>query len=512
MRYCCTLFLLVLFSACRAPQEVEIAAKSSTPNIIFILADDMGWGDPQSYNPGSRIPTPYLDQLTAQGMRFTDAHTPSAVCTPTRYGLLTGRYAWRSPLQSGVLFGYDPPLIEQGRMTLADLLRQNGYYTAVVGKWHLGLPWQMKDSAAHFAINRPVITRLAGRDEVELGQPLGKGGPPELGFDYSYVLPASLDIAPYCYIENGQPEAFPLDSVRAETRSPHYDKGFWRSGPASPGFDHRQVLPTLTDKAVSFLKKHHERRNDQPFFLYFPLTSPHTPWLPTEKFRGTSKAGKYGDFVAMSDHSLGRIMSVLDTMGYTDNTLLIFSSDNGSHTDFIDSTYQHRANAYWRGQKADIHEGGHRVPFIARWPGQIPAGSVSEQMICLTDMMATIAEITGTEMPQDVAEDSYNLLPALLDKNFEEPIRPHLVSHSLDGMFAIREGNWKLIKQQGSGGFTSPRRVDTPGGQLYDLRADPAEQQNLYHQHPEIVARLKARLDNIRKRSSNIVLQNDKHP
>lgn len=506
MRYAYPLCLLVLFTACQPPQEAEPSTTSS-PNIVFILADDMGWGDPQVYNPDSKIPMPHLDRLAAEGMRFTDAHTPSAVCTPTRYGLLTGRYAWRSPLKSGVLFGYDPPLIEDVRPTIADILQQKNYYTGIIGKWHLGLPWQMKDSAAYYQRNRPKITRLASQEEVDLSQPLGNGGPADLGFDYSYIIPASLDIAPYCYIENQQPEALPSDSVRGEDRSEAYDKGFWRGGPAAPGFDHRQVLPRLTDKAVAFIQEHHQQRPEQPFFLYFPLTSPHTPWLPTEDFRGKSQAGKYGDFVAMSDHSLGRVMETLEALGYTENTLLIFSSDNGSHTTYLDSSYQHQANAHWRGQKADIHEGGHRVPFIARWPGQIPAGSVSEQMICLTDMMATLAAIIQTELPEGAGEDSYNLLPALVDENYEGQIRPQLVSHSLDGMFAIREGEWKLMEHQGSGGFTSPKRIEAPGGQLYHLKTDPSEQQNLYHQHPEVVSRLKATLDEIRVQPGKLVLE-----
>lgn len=462
----------------------QAVATQRQPNIVIILADDMGYGDPRCYNAQSKTLTPNIDRLAAQGMRFTDAHSPSAVCTPTRYGLLTGRYAWRTRLKQGVLQGYDPLLIETERMTIASLLKQHGYQTAGIGKWHLGFG------------HAPM---------VDYAKPLTPG-PNALGFAYFFGIPASLDFAPYVYVENERVTAPVTETIAASKHQRDGGDGYWREGAIAPGFRHAEVLDTLTDKAVSFINR---QSSGQPFFLYFPLTAPHTPWLPTAEFQGKSQAGAYGDFVVQTDAVVGRILKTLDEAKLADNTLVIFTSDNGAHWLPEEVTkFAHRANGNWRGQKADIWDGGHRVPFIARWPGKIRPGRSSNELICLTDMLATIAAVIGAELPQDAAEDSYNLLPALLGKKLNGPIREAIVHHSIDGTFAIRQGRWKLALGLGSHGFSQPKEIKPqPGGaagQLYDLSRDPAEQHNLWQQRPEVVARLTALLQKYQREGRSI--------
>lgn len=465
---------------------------NQSPNIVLILADDLGWGDLSVYNQNSKIPTPHIDQLAANGMRFDDMHSPSAVCTPTRYGILTGRYAWRSSLKKGVLWGYSQPLIETERETIASLLQKNGYYTACVGKWHLGLPWQVRNEAKK--------TLEGTRDNTIIDQPLGVGGPNDLGFDFFYGIPASLDMDPYCYIENNQPVQYPVDSVPPMERSDAYDEGFWRAGPASPGFDFQQVLPHLTDKALGVIEDY--TGTEKPLFLYFPLTAPHTPWVPTEAYRSSSQAGKYGDFVVMVDDVVGKVVNALKQKEQLDNTIIIITSDNGAHIDHQDiNRYQHYSNADWRGQKADIHEGGHRVPFIIQWPDVVDAGTENNTTLCLTDILATTADVVRDSLANGSAEDSYSFLPLLLNEDAKIQ-RPPVIHHSLDGMFAIRKGEFKMIEGLGSGGFTNPKRViptDGSGiGQLYNLQIDPSESENLYLSKPDTINNMQAELEKIK--------------
>ncbi len=448
------------------------------PNIVLILADDMGQGDPSVYNGSSKIPTPHIDRLADEGIRFTDAHTPSSVCTPTRYGLLTGRYAWRTSLKSGVLWGYSPALIDTQRTTIASLLREEGYTTAAVGKWHLGLGAQ--DSTAYSAPLHP--------------------SPVDYGFDSFFGIPASLDMEPYVYVESDRVVQAPTDRVARSEHRREGGGGFWRAGPAAPGFSHIEVMPRTTDRAVDFITRQADAERDAPFFLYLPFSAPHTPWLPTATYRDTSGAGYYGDFVAQVDGAVGRVLDALDRQGFAENTLVIFTSDNGAHWPEADiDTWGHDANNGWRGQKADIWEGGHRVPFVARWPGHVPPGAISTETICLTDLMATLAAVVGAGLDRDEGVDSYNVLPALLDQPYDGPIREATVHHALNGMFAIRQGPWKLIEGRGSGGFTAPQRrdvgADAPPGQLYHLDQDPQETENLYDERPEVVERLNALLD-----------------
>jgi arylsulfatase A-like enzyme len=472
MRHPLTFFATLLAGLAAAP---ALAADPRPPNIVLILADDLGYGDPRCYNKDSRIPTPNIDGLAKQGMRFTDAHTPSAVCTPTRYGILTGRYCWRTSLKRGVLNGYSPLLIEPGRVTIASLLKGRGYATAGIGKWHLG---------------------LGRRGKTDFGKPL-KPGPASVGFDYFFGIPASLDMPPYVFVENDKVTEAPTATIGDSEMRRRGGKGFWRAGAIAPGFKHAEVLPRLTDKAVGYLAK---RSKEKPFFLYLALTAPHTPWLPPREFEGKSKAGPYGDFVAQVDATVGRVLKELDDAKLSENTLVIFTSDNGAHwlpTDI--KKWDHRANDGLRGQKADIWNGGHRVPFIARWPGKVQAGSTSKELICLTDLLATTAAVVGKKLPADAGEDSFSILPVLLGQKRERPIREAVVHHSGDGTFGIRQGPWKLAMALGSHGFSIPRNIQAKKGeaqgQLYNLDEDPKEKNNLWLQKPEIVKRLTALLD-----------------
>ncbi len=478
---CAALSVIFLLGSCGPETTVEepfAASSLRSPNIILILADDMGYGDPRSYNPDSKIPTPHMDRLAAEGMRFTDAHSPSGVCTPTRYGLLTGQYSWRTQLKKGVLLGYSPSLIDTNRTTVASLLKQHGYATGGVGKWHLG---------------------LGDEARTDYSKPL-RPGPASLGFDYYYGIPASLDFEPYLYFENDRVVEAP--TARTEGNLECCFGAFWREGAISPSFEHDQVLPITAEKAVAFIED--RAATEQPFFLYVPLSAPHTPWLPLPPYVGTTEVGEYGDFTAQVDSVVGQILDAVDRLAITDNTLGILTSDNGAiwPQSKIDE-FGHRANLNLRGQKADIWEGGNRVPFIIRWPGHIAPASQSDALVSLTDMLATFAAIVGAELPRDAGEDSYSLLPVLLGENPETPLRDAAIHHSADGMFAIRQGPWKLIEGRGSGGFTEPIRIEPgpgePAGQLYNLSEDLGETNNLYRQHPDVVARLTALLDQYRQ-------------
>ncbi|MHC4618956.1 MAG: sulfatase family protein [Planctomycetota bacterium] len=478
----------LLLPGCSNASKSRAGSPRKLPNIVFIMADDLGYGDVTCLNSNSKIPTPNVDRMAAAGMRFADAHSGSAVCTPTRYGILTGRYCWRTRLKKGVLWGYSEALIGPERMTVASLLKRHGYRTACIGKWHLGLGWATTDG------EKP------NRNNIDYGKPI-KGGPTALGFDYFFGIPASLDMDPYVYIENDRVSAPATEIVE---KSPWPE--FYRSGPASPDFDHREVMPILTEKAVEFIAKHQSRSPARPFFLYFPLTAPHTPILPTKQFQGKSKAGKYGDFVVQVDWTVGQILNTLKRYGVAKNTLIILTSDNGPEKGMEKRVreYAHHSSYHFRGKKRDIWDGGHRIPFIASWPERIKPNTVSDQTTCLTDLMATAAEIVDDKLADNVAEDSYSILPAMLDENLRERIREAVVHHSSKGEFAIRQGRWKLILCKGSGGNryqTGPNAIkqDDPPGQLYDMRGDYSEKRNLYNDRPEIVEQLANLLEKYKK-------------
>ena len=470
-------FLLGLALAPLAQPQESALSTAAPPNILVILADDLGLGDLGCYNPASRIPTPNLDALAEDGLRFTDAHSPSAVCSPTRYGLLTGRYAWRTRLKSGVLWGLDPCLIDPERVTLAALLAGAGYRTAAVGKWHLG---------------------FGTEKTVDFSLPLHPG-PVDLGFDEFFGIPASLDIPPYLYVLGDRAIQPPTVTVKGSAHRRQQGGGFWRKGPASPDFRHAEVLSRFGFRAVEFIERSVRTQPEQPFFLYLALSAPHTPWLPSEEFVGSSGAQHYGDFVCQVDALVGDVLAALDRMGVAQNTLVVFTSDNGSHWPEADiRRHGHDANLGLRGQKADIWEGGHRVPFLVRWPGRVPAAEECPDLLCLTDLYATLAPLAQASVPRDAAEDSFDQGQAFLGQEPRQPARADVIHHSINGTFALRSGPWKLIQGLGSGGFTQPKTLkpeqDGPTGQLYHLGRDPFESTNLWLAEPEIVARMQARL------------------
>lgn len=461
------------------------------PNLIYILADDMGYGDISYFNPHCAFQTPNLDRLGREGMAFTDAHATSAVCTPSRYGVLTGLYNWRSDLKKGVLGGYSPALIEEGRKTVADMLRSQGYETACIGKWHLGMDWQTADG------NPPQEMKgYMTPPNVDFAGKIRKS-PVSRGFDYYYGISASLDMPPYVYIENDHVTQLPdHEFIGKSNPAPGvYEPEMCRSGPCAPDFDHRQVLPTLTQKALEFIGKEHQK----PYFLYFPLPAPHTPILPTEAFQGKSGTNAYGDFCLMVDDVVGQVMRRLDETGQAENTILIFTADNGCSPQ-ADYEYLakcgHNPSYIFRGHKADIYEGGHRIPLLVRWPEEIAPGTTSDEVVCLCDLMATMAEITGAKLDDDMGVDSISNLPVWTGKEYPKPLREATVHQSIDGSLSIRKGNFKLEMCPGSGGWSYPRpgRDDTtgmPSLQLYDLSSDIAEKKNVADQYPEVVTELK---------------------
>jgi arylsulfatase A len=460
------------------------------PNIVVILADDLGYGDVKCFNPAGKIPTPNIDALAAAGTMFTDAHSPSAVCSPTRYGLMTGRYAWRSKLKSGVLGGLSPRLIEPGRLTVAQLLKDNGYHTAAIGKWHLGMDWQLKPEKK--------VTELGveSREQVfnvEYEKPI-KNGPNSVGFERYFGISASLDMVPYTYIENDRVVANPTEDRDFAMVFGKETGARTRKGPAAPGFEAADVLPTLRDKAVRYISE--RAKTHKPFFLYLPLTAPHTPIMPTKDWLKKSNTDvPYMDFVMATDAVVGDVLAALKKHGFEDNTLVIFTSDNGC-APFADfpalAKLGHNPNYVFRGYKADIYEGGHHMPFVVRWPGKVKANAKCESLAIHTDILATCADAIGVKLPDDAGEDSISLLPALgVTKG---PIRETLVVHSAPGFFGVREGKWKLCLCPGSGGWSDPRPGKEPAGapavQLFDLDKDIGEKTNLQDKNPEVVERL----------------------
>ncbi len=456
---------------------------AAKPNLVYILADDLGYGDLKICNPEGRIATPGADEMGKEGMIFTDAHSNSAVCTPTRYGVLTGRYAFRSRLKRSVLGGYSKHLIEDGRMTVASFLKGHGYHTAFIGKWHLGWDWAKNGKA---------------QEEVDFSKPI-QNGPKEKGFTYSYGHCGSLDMAPYVWVENGMPTAVPTKEtgrLKKDTKN-----GWWRNGPTADDFDHEDVLPNLTLRAVKYIKE--QAKKEEPFFLYLALPSPHTPVLPTPEFRGRSgMESAYADFVTMTDDTVRQVLHALKEAGVDQDTMLIFTSDNGCspEADFEELEAQgHDPSFVYRGHKADIFEGGHRVPFLVRWPERVKAGTICDDTTCLTDMLATMAEVLESKLPVDAGEDSVSMLPNLMGTAMK-PVREATIHHSIDGTFAIRQGKWKLIEAPHSGGWSAPRPKNKksyaklPEIQLYDLEIDPGETRNMSGENPAVVKALQTLL------------------
>jgi len=458
---------------------------SSRPNIVCIFADDLGSGDLSCLNPKSAWQTPRLDRLAREGLIGTDAHSTSSVCTPSRYALLTGRYSWRGRLKKGVLDGYEPPLIEPDRLTVPELLRQHGYATAAFGKWHLGVGWERSG---------PQL------EDVDFAKPF-LGGPLAHGFDRFLGIAASLDMPPYVWLSQDRAVSVPTGRVQASP-APR----LWRAGPISDDFSMEKVQTRLVDEAAAYVEERAQHRDGQPFFLYLPLAAPHTPLLPTPAFAGSTQTTSYGDFVAQVDADIGRLLDALDRAGLANNTLVIFTADNGfaPAAGLKDLTrLHHDPSGGRRGYKSDLFEGGHRVPFIVRWPGHVQPGTRSDALVCQADLLATCADLVGATLPDDAGEDSVSLLPLLGPEPPAAPPRESMIHHSGEGRFAIRQGRWKLLAWPGSGGWSSPtphptQWLDVPAAdlsqlppyQLYDLEADPAERTNLAAEHPDVVARL----------------------
>jgi len=453
-----------------------LAAADTKPNVVVILCDDLGYGDVRAFFPESKMSTPRMDALAREGLRFVDAHSPSSLCTPTRYGLLTGRYCWRTFLKQGVLNGYSPSLIEPGRETIASLLKKQGYRTGGFGKWHLGLGTAAK---------------------TDFTQPL-RPGPLDQGFDEYFGIPASLDMPPYVFVDGERVQEQPTKTI--ETNGEVKRGPYWRGGPIAPSFQMEEVVPKITDRACKFIEGAVKAK--QPFFAYVPLPGPHTPWVPSKPFQKKSKAGLYGDYVEEIDASIGKIVDQLQASSVAANTLVMVTSDNGAPWEKRDSDEAagHWADANWRGQKSDIQEGGHRVPFIVRWPAKVKAGKVSSQLLCHTDIFATVADLVGAKLTPGMAEDSYSFAPVLMGAARSR--RQAVVHHAGNGMFSIRSGEWKLVLGRGSGGFTSPAAINPgsgePIGELYHLKEDPHEDRNLYAKMPQEVKRLTDLLNNWR--------------
>lgn len=462
----------------------DLKLMKNNPNIIYILADDLGYGDLSCLNPKSKIKTVALDNLCDSGMCFTDAHASSALCSPSRYSILTGRYNWRSRLKKGVLGGFTPHLIEDNRSTVATILRDNGYKTMCVGKWHLGMDWATKGEFAE-------LPNFEDMSDIDYEKPI-KFGPTAFGFDYYYGISASLDMPPYVYIENDKVTQAPTHLTEGT------GKQFWRKGATADNFVHREVMPTLLQKAKDKISESKEN----PFYLYLPLPAPHAPILPTEEFIGKSGIGDYGDFVLMCDDFVGQIKKHICDEGIQENTIVIFAADNGC-SPIVDfpalAELGHNPSYVFRGHKADIFEGGHRIPLIVSWPAKIAPKTTSAQIVCLCDLFATVAELLEIELPDNIGEDSFSNLPLWLGENKDVPVREALVHQSLDGSLSIRKGDFKLEMCLGSGGWSAPipdsaEEAECKTFQLYNLKEDISEKNNVFEKHPAIVKELKALL------------------
>lgn len=474
------LFIAIgILSVCSCSEKKAESVEKSKPNVLIILADDLGYGDLSSFNPNSKISTPNIDAIAENGMKFTNAHAAGTWCVPSRYGLLTGQYPFRNDRE------YTESVISPDRETLGKFLQKNDYRTACVGKWHQGI----------------VNEKNPGKDARLIGGPVDKG------FDYFYGIPASLDIPPYYYIENDRYVTYPFDSI-----GDSFSKGwspiqgaFWRGGKMPPNFKHETVLQTITGKVNDYLEDYKNQGEDKPFFMYFPMTAPHTPWLPEEKFKNASKAGMYGDFVMQVDHYVGTVMDKLKTLGLSENTIVIFASDNGPVW-FPNNVaeYGHNSVGPLSGMKADVLEGGHRMPFIVRWPEQVAAGTESNTLICFTDIYATIAELLEKPLAKDAGEDSISFLPLLIGE--ENKKRPPVI-HSNGGLQSIIYDDWKYIDGKGPGGFTERVMGEFPNilprdeyeGQLYHLAEDVGERSNLYEENPAKVKELSGLLAKYRE-------------
>jgi arylsulfatase A len=483
---------------------VANGAPPKHPNILLILADDLGYGDVRCYNDQSKVPTPHIDRLAREGLRFTDAHSPCTVCTPTRYSLMTGQMAFRVPHGGTVFTGVGgPSLIERGRLTLPSMLRDHGYSTACVGKWHVGMKFFDADGTPVSGEGVEAVRRVDFSRRIE-------GGPVDHGFDrfFGTACCPTTDWL-YAFIENDRVPIPPAKMLDRSQLPRHPYANDCRSGLIAPDFPMEEVDLVFLKKSREFLEQHVRQAPDKPFFLFHSAQAVHLPSFAAPQFQGKTKAGPHGDFIHELDYVVGELLTTLESLGVADNTIVIFASDNGPETTSVihmRADHGHDGARPWRGVKRDSWEGGHRVPFLVRWPGKIKAATTSSQLTSLTDVMATVAAMIGVKLPDNAAEDSFNMLPAWLGTD-QAPIRPYLLQQAFGGQrtLSIRRGDWKYLDHTGSGGnryennpdlkpFLLPDSAPGAPGQLYNLSTDPRETKNVYFEHPEIVAELKALL------------------
>ncbi len=487
---------LLLLACLTAP-----ASAAKPPNIVILYADDMGYGDLACQNPESKIPTPHLDRLASEGLRFTDAHSSSGICTPSRYALLSGRFHWRKFHQ--IVNSFDPPSFDEAEVTLPELLKTRGYRTACVGKWHLGWNWtDIQKPDAELQMDAKGRNRIYAPDAFDWSRPVS-GGPLSHGFDY-YFGDDVPNFPPYAWFENDRVITAPTEPLNI---TPQTAEGNWeaRPGPMAPGWDFYAVVPKLADKAVEWIGK--QRGQEAPFFLYAPFNSPHAPIVPTQDYTGKSQAGGFGDFMTMTDAMAGRILQALADNGFADNTIVIFTADNGPETYAYPriQNFNHRSMGPLRGLKRDIYEGGHRVPFLVKWPGIVPAGKVCDALVSQVDLMATLAAAIEAEVPPDSAHDSHNLLPLWKDPQSPGP-RREIVHNTFADAYAVRRGDWLLIAARSGYHSKAPPwyneangyAEDDQAGELYNLADDLSQRRNRHAEEPEKVAELTALLEQIR--------------
>jgi arylsulfatase A len=470
-----------------APRVHAAATDVRPPNIVLILADDFGVGNVRAHYPANKIATPALDRLVREGMSFTDAHSASAVCTPTRYALLTGRYAWRTRLQEWVLAVYEPPLIAAERPTVASFLRARGYATACIGKWHLGWEWSGPQPSRMTDVQNGQRTLT-----WDFSQPI-RSGPITRGFDY-YFGPDVPNFPPFTFIENDRILAPPTGRYAVDAAQGVVLPRVFAESPAAPGWRFDEILPELTRRGVAHIRE--RAKEKKPFFLYFPLTSPHEPVSPSAAWRGKSGIAPVADFIMETDWAVGELMRAIEEAGAGADTLIIFSADNGhsGYTGWNELVAAgHHPSGPYRGRKGDVWEGGHRVPLIARWPGRVAAGATNTQPVCLTDFFATVAELTGAALPAAAAEDSFSFAPALLGRPPTMASRPALINHSNPGEFSYREGPWKLVLRNRE--VLAKSRGQPRITELYHLESDLSETKDVAAQNPAVVQRLRAALE-----------------
>ena len=495
-----------------------VIGDSKLPNILFILADDLGYGDLACYNPQSRIPTRNLDQLASKGMRFTDAHSPSTVCTPSRYSIMTGRMAFRTGYR-GVFSGVGgPSLIEPNRLTLPGMLRDHGYATAMFGKWHIGMTFFDR---AGTPINKG---DLEGVQQADFSRSI-PDGPIHRGFDqfYGTVCCPTTDWL-YAYIDDDRIPVPPTQLLEKAHLPKHAYSMDNRRGMIAPNYDLEKVDVVFLEKSQGFIRNHVQNKPEQPFFLFHSMQAVHLPSFPAEQFKGITNSGPHGDFIFEMDWIVGELLKTLNELNIAENTLVMFASDNGPEVPTVIAMrhdHEHDGARPWRGVKRDQWEGGHRTPFIVRWPSKIPAGTVCDQPLSLADVMATCAAVVDEKLPNDAAEDSFDMLPLFLGRQGDAPIRPYLLQQTWTNQMSVRRGNWKYLDHKGSGGndydrddpsgmkqYSIPDAAPDAPGQLYNLGVDPGETSNLFFEHPQIVSELKSILEDSKRSGRSAPVRN----